>query len=55
MIMGLINYDGGEVTLDDKDLTVMPMYRRAGLGLGFLPQQPSIFRGMSVEDNLYLF
>jgi len=52
MIMGLINCDGGEVTLDDKDLTVMPMYRRARLGLGFLPQQPSIFRGMSVEDNL---
>ncbi len=52
MIMGLINCDGGEITLDDKDLTVMPMYKRARLGLGFLPQQPSIFRGMSVEDNL---
>ena len=52
MIMGLINCDGGEISLDDKDLTVMPMYKRARLGLGFLPQQPSIFRGMSVEDNL---
>ncbi len=52
MIMGLINCDGGEISLDNKDLTVMPMYKRARLGLGFLPQQPSIFRGMSVEDNL---
>ena len=52
MIMGLINADGGKITLDNRDLTKLPMYKRAKLGLGFLPQQPSIFRGMSVEDNL---
>ena len=52
MIMGLINCDGGEILLDDKHLTSLPMYKRARLGIGFLPQQPSIFRGMSVEDNL---
>ncbi len=52
MIMGLINNDGGEIFLDDKNLTALPMYKRSRLGLGFLPQQPSIFRGMSVEDNL---
>ena len=52
MIMGLIDCDGGEILLDDIDLTSLPMYKRAKLGIGFLPQQPSIFRGMSVEDNL---
>ena len=52
MIMGLIECDGGEIILDDKKLTTLPMYKRARLGIGFLPQQPSIFRGMSVEDNL---
>ena len=52
MIMGLINNDGGEILLDDIKLTSLPMYKRARLGIGFLPQQPSIFRGMSVEDNL---
>ena len=52
MIMGLIDCDGGEILLDDKDLTSLPMYKRARLGLGFLPQQPSIFRGMTVENNL---
>lgn len=52
MIMGLLDCDGGEIMLDDKDLTNLPMYKRARMGLGFLPQQPSIFRGMSVEDNL---
>ena len=50
--MGLIGCDGGEILLDDLNLTSLPMYKRARLGLGFLPQQPSIFRGMSVEDNL---
>ena len=52
MIMGLIDCDGGEILLDDIYLTSLPMYKRAKLGIGFLPQQPSIFRGMSVEDNL---
>ena len=52
MIMGLIEADGGDIILDDTNLTAMPMYKRARLGIGFLPQQPSIFRGMSVEDNL---
>ncbi len=52
MIMGLIDCDGGEILLDDKHLTSLPMYKRAKLGIGFLPQQPSIFRGLSVEDNL---
>ena len=52
MIMGLIDCDGGEILLDDKLITSLPIYRRAKLGIGFLPQQPSIFRGMTVEDNL---
>ena len=52
MIMGLIDCDGGEILLDNIHLTSLPMYKRAKLGIGFLPQQPSIFRGMSVEDNL---
>ncbi len=52
MIMGLIDCDGGEILLDDIHLTSLPMHKRAKLGIGFLPQQPSIFRGMSVEDNL---
>ncbi len=52
MIMGLIDCDGGEILLDNIRLTTLPMYKRAKLGIGFLPQQPSIFRGMSVEDNL---
>ena len=52
MIMGLIDCDGGEILLDDIHLTSLPMYKRGKLGINFLPQQPSIFRGMSVEDNL---
>tara|TARA_Y100000816_G_scaffold236592_1_gene182474 strand:+ start:1865 stop:2617 length:753 start_codon:yes stop_codon:yes gene_type:complete len=51
-ICGIINCDGGEILLDDVNITSLPMYKRAKLGIGFLPQQPSIFRGMSVEDNL---
>ena len=52
MIMGLIQSDGGDITLDNEDITHLPMYKRSKQGLGFLPQQPSIFRGLSVEDNL---
>lgn len=50
--IGLINADGGEITLDKKDITTLPMYKRARLGMSFLPQQPSIFRHLSVEDNI---
>jgi len=52
MIMGLIAPDYGKVTLDEQDITDLPMYRRARLGLGYLPQEASIFRGLSVEDNI---
>jgi lipopolysaccharide export system ATP-binding protein len=51
-IAGLVPPDGGRVTLDGHDITGLPMYRRARLGLGYLPQEVSIFRGLSVEDNI---
>ena len=51
-IAGLVAPDGGAVTLDGRDLTWLPMYRRAQLGIGYLPQEMSIFRGLSVEDNI---
>jgi len=52
MIVGMIRPNAGEVRFDDDDITSMPMYRRARKGIGYLPQEPSIFRGLSVEDNL---
>jgi lipopolysaccharide export system ATP-binding protein len=52
MITGLVRPDSGTIMLDDYDVTSLPMYRRARLGIGYLPQEPSIFRGMSVEDNI---
>ncbi len=52
MIMGLIAPDHGKVYLDDQDISDLPMYRRARLGLGYLPQEASIFRGLSVEENI---
>lgn len=52
MIVGMIRPNGGRVCLGDRDITRMPMYKRARLGIGYLPQEPSIFRGLSVEDNL---
>lgn len=52
IITGLIKADAGEVMLDGQVLTGLPMYRRARLGIGYLPQEASIFRGMSVEDNI---
>ncbi len=52
MITGLVKPDSGRVTLDGVDVTRLPMYRRARLGIGYLPQEASIFRGLSVEDNI---
>ncbi len=52
LITGLIGPDTGTITLDGHDITELPMYRRARLGIGYLPQEASIFRGMSVEDNI---
>ena len=52
MIMGLIQPDGGEISLDDNNISELSMHERARLGIGYLPQQPSIFRGLSVEDNI---
>jgi lipopolysaccharide export system ATP-binding protein len=51
-IAGLIQPEGGQVLIDGKDVTNLPMYRRARLGIGYLPQEMSIFRGLSVEDNI---
>jgi lipopolysaccharide export system ATP-binding protein len=51
-IMGLVKPDSGRITLDGADITTLPMYRRAILGLGYLPQETSIFRGMTVEQNI---
>ena len=52
MITGLVPVDGGRIELDGHDITQIPMYRRARLGIGYLPQEASIFRGLSVEDNI---
>jgi lipopolysaccharide export system ATP-binding protein len=52
MTVGLVTPDAGAVLLDGEDVTTLPMFRRARRGLGYLPQEPSIFRGLSVEDNL---
>jgi lipopolysaccharide export system ATP-binding protein len=51
-IMGLLAPDYGYVALDGEDITDLPMYRRARLGIGYLPQEPSIFRGLTVEQNI---
>ncbi|MFA8384910.1 MAG: LPS export ABC transporter ATP-binding protein [Pelagibaca sp.] len=51
-IAGLVNPEGGQVLIDGQDATYLPMYRRARMGIGYLPQEMSIFRGMSVEDNI---
>ncbi|MEQ8394169.1 LPS export ABC transporter ATP-binding protein [Thalassobaculum sp.] len=52
VITGLISADAGSVTLDGNDVTDLPMYRRARLGIGYLPQEASIFRGLTVEQNI---
>lgn len=52
MMVGLIKPNGGKVFLDSKDITKMPMYQRAQLGIGYLPQEESVFRKLSIEDNI---
>ena len=52
MIMGLISADSGMITIDGGDVTALPIYQRARLGLGYLPQEASIFRGMTVQENI---
>lgn len=52
MIMGLISVDSGNISIDGEDVTRLPMYQRARLGVGYLPQEASIFRGMTVEENV---
>ena len=51
-VMGLVRPDSGRIFLDGRDITQLPMYRRAILGLGYLPQETSIFRGLTVEQNI---
>ncbi len=53
MVVGLIGPNSGRVLLDTKDITNLPTYERARLGIGYLPQEPSIFRKMTVEENIY--
>lgn len=52
MIVGLIRPDSGEIRMDERDITHLPMHERARLGIGYLPQEPSIFRKLTVADNL---
>jgi lipopolysaccharide export system ATP-binding protein len=51
-IAGLVTPEGGQVLIDGRDVTALPMYRRARLGIGYLPQEVSIFRGLNVQDNI---
>jgi lipopolysaccharide export system ATP-binding protein len=52
MLVGLVPADGGEILLDGTDITALPMHARARFGLGYLPQEPSVFRRLSVADNI---
>ena len=52
MIVGLVRPNEGKVFLDDKEITTSPMYKRAQMGIGYLPQEVSVFRKLSVEDNI---
>ena len=52
MIVGLVRPDTGTIALDGADITLQPMYRRARLGIGYLPQEASVFRGLNVEQNI---
>ena len=54
MIVGLVTADAGRIELDGRDITAEPMYKRAKLGVGYLPQEPSVFRKLTVSDNLRL-
>lgn len=54
MIAGIIKPDAGKITIDDTDITSLPIYQRAKLGLSYLPQEQSVFRRLSVEDNIKL-
>lgn len=53
MVVGLVRRDGGEIRLNGADISDLPMHQRARLGIGYLPQEPSIFRKLSVEENIY--
>ncbi len=52
MILGLVPNDGGQVWFDNQNITLMPMHQRARMGIGYLPQEPSVFRKLSVSDNV---
>jgi len=54
LICGLLTPDEGKVSLDERDITKLPLHKKARLGIGYLPQESSIFRDLSVEDNLYI-
>jgi lipopolysaccharide export system ATP-binding protein len=55
MTTGLVKQDGGQIILDGEDITESPMHGRARKGLGYLPQEPSIFRKLSVRDNILAY
>lgn len=52
MVVGLINSDQGTIAIDERDITMLPMHARARLGIGYLPQEPSVFRKLSVAENI---
>jgi lipopolysaccharide export system ATP-binding protein len=54
MMVGLVDPDHGRVRLGDREITTLPMYRRARLGISYLPQEPSSFKSLTVEDNLWM-
>lgn len=53
MITGIVSPDTGKVYCNDKEITLSPMYKRANMGIGYLAQEPSVFRNLTVEDNIY--
>lgn len=54
MVLGIVKPDGGRVLIDNEDVTELPMYKRARLGIGYLPQEASAFRNLTVQENLHL-